>query len=346
MNRRLAYLDIGPGETRGVVTLDGRPERLLIVRDGDCAVQALGAQVVARVTAVEKAQALAFLDLGEGAPAILNLGGEVGAIVRGAAISVEIRAEARAGKGASVRYVGTAEGAPRLVSPGPGIADRLTALAKSESCITGQDARALADTAQDEAVLAAYPLKGGGTLHVELTRAFVALDVDLGAGTGAEAKLATRAANLAALNEAARVLRLKGLGGLAIIDLIGRGHDAPALLAAARAAFAADAGAAFGPVSRFGLLEFTIPRRERPVLERLLDAAGEPTVETTALRLVRALEREALADPGGRFTGLAAPEVAAAAAAPLAALTARTGPRLNLRAEPGRARGAIEITRA
>ena len=32
--RRQAYLDASPGEVRGVVTLDGRPERLLIARDG------------------------------------------------------------------------------------------------------------------------------------------------------------------------------------------------------------------------------------------------------------------------------------------------------------------------
>ena len=40
---RRAFLDRSPGETRGVVLLDGRPERLLIVRDGD-ATPRLGAR--------------------------------------------------------------------------------------------------------------------------------------------------------------------------------------------------------------------------------------------------------------------------------------------------------------
>ena len=46
MTERRLYLDVGVGETRGVVTLDGRPERLLIARDDDVAVQAQGAEVM------------------------------------------------------------------------------------------------------------------------------------------------------------------------------------------------------------------------------------------------------------------------------------------------------------
>ncbi|MEJ0066174.1 MAG: hypothetical protein WDM85_12770 [Caulobacteraceae bacterium] len=66
MTERRTYLDVGVGETRGVVTLDGRPERLLIRRDDDLACQALGAEVVGRVRKVERQLALAFIDLGEG----------------------------------------------------------------------------------------------------------------------------------------------------------------------------------------------------------------------------------------------------------------------------------------
>ena len=66
MSERRLYLDVAAGEIRGVVTLDGRPERLLIARDADEPVQALGARLVARVRAVDRANALAFLDLGVG----------------------------------------------------------------------------------------------------------------------------------------------------------------------------------------------------------------------------------------------------------------------------------------
>jgi Ribonuclease G/E len=144
--------------------------------------------------------------------------------------------------------------------------------------------------------------------------------------------------------ETARILRLKGLGGLVVIDLAGRGHDAPALLAAARAAFAPDnPGIAMSSVSRFGTLELTIPRRARPALEVLCDEAGGPRATTSAMAMIRALEREARADGGGRFEALAPPPVAQAAMGALARLNANMGGRLSVRAEPGR--GRCEVVR-
>jgi Ribonuclease G/E len=346
MSERRLYLDIGVGEARGVVSLDGRPERLLVARDGDPPAQNLGARVVARVRRVERAPGLAFLDLGEGPDAVLNLTGEIGRLVEGAAVEVEIRAEARGEKGASARFIGAAEGSPRLLAPGPSLEERLRHFERSGEIRTGAVARSMADGAQEEALRVQFTLPGGASLAIEPTRALIAVDVDLGAPPGADAKRAARAANFAALGTAARVLRLKGLGGLVVIDLIGRGHDGPALLAAARAAFGPDnPGVAFGPVSRFGTLELTLPRRARPALDILTDGTGAPSVLTEALRLIRALEREAAADGGGRFEGVAASDVAQAAAPALAALTARLGARLSVRGEEGRVRGDIEVVR-
>ncbi len=341
MSERRYFLDLGPGETRGVVTLDGRPERLMIERAGDAAVQVLGARVVARVTAVEKAQALAFLELGEGPAAVLNLTPDVGRLTQGAAVEVEIRAEARADKGASVKYLGPAEGPPRLLAPGPDVAERLAILQKAgEPSHRRRGPAGRPTEPRTEALRTSFPCRAADPASWRPTRALVALDVDLGAAPGADAKRAARAANFAALATAARALRLKGLGGLVVIDLIGRAHDAPALLAAARAAFAPDGpGVAFGPLGRFGTLEFTIPRRARPALHRLLDDAGAESVLTVALRLIRRLEREAAADPGGRFAALASAEVAEAGRAAFETLLARTGARLTLRGEAGRARG-------
>lgn len=346
MTDRRLYLDIGFGERRGVVTLGGLPERLLIERDGDLAVQTLGARVVARVRRVERAQALAFLDLGEEPDAILNLTPQTGPLAEGQSIEVEVRAEARMGKGASVRLAGPAEGPPRLVTAAPSLEERLRAYAKDAEIVTGRAARGTADVAQDEALRTLFRLPGGGTLAVEPTRALTAVDVDLGNRPGADAKRAARAANLAALALAARILRLKGLGGLVVIDLVGRGHDAPALLAAARAAFGPDnPGVALGPVGRFGALELTVPRRSRPAMDILTEGTGAASALTQALALVRSLEREAAQDGGGRFEGLAAVDVAEAAGPALAALNARLGGRLSLRGDPARGRTDIEVVR-
>jgi len=346
MTERRLYLDHGEGESRGVVSLGGKPERLLITREGDIAEQALGAQVIARVRSVQRSQALAFLDLGEGPDAVLNLLPDMPRLVEGASVEVEIRTQARAGKGASARLIGPAEGPPRLVMPGPSVEEQLRGFARDAQIQTGPVARSMADGAQDECLETIYGLPGGGSLAIEPTRALVAVDVDLGAGVGADAKRASRVANFAAINTAARVLRLKGLGGLVVIDLVGRGHDGPALLSAARAAFGPDnPGVAIGPVSRFGTLELTVPRRARPALDILTDGANGPSDLTQALALVRGLEREATADGGGRFVGVATLEIIQLATPILAGLIARLGARLSLRADPDRAGGAAEVAR-
>jgi Ribonuclease G/E len=349
MSQRRLYLDVGIGETRGVVTLDGRPERLLIERGETLAAQALGARLVARVRKVERAQAIAFLDLGEGPDGVLNLRPEMERFTEGQALEVEVRGEGRpdrggADKGATLRLIGPAQGAPRVLEAAPDVAAQLQAVAPRAELITGAAARRVADEAQEEALQTEFPLPGGGSVAIERTRALTAVDVDMGARPGPEAKRAARAANLAALNTTARVLRLKGLGGLVVIDLTGRGHDGPTLLSAARTAFAADnPGVALGPISRFGTLELTIPRRTRPALDVLADAAGVPTAHTEALAVIRALEREAAADGGARLEALASEDVVAAASAYLKDLIARVGARVSLRADPARTRAVHTV---
>ena len=346
MSARRLYLDDGPGERRGVATLDGRPERLLIEREAEVAVQALGARVVGRVRRLLKPAALAFIDLGEGPEGILNLGPETGGLTQGAAVEVEIRAEGRSGRGPTLRLVGPAQGDPRLLAAPPTLEERLQALAPDVIPLTGHLARSTADAAQSEALETEFPLPGGGTISIEPTRALVAIDVDLGERAGPSPKRASRAANLEALAQGARLLRLKSLGGLVVIDLVGRAHDAPAMLAAARSAFGADgAGVAFSAVSRFGTLELTLPRRQRPINEILLGGDGRLSALTVALMLARRLEAEAASDRGARLEAVADADVALAAQPLIAGMTAQFGQRLSVRGEAGRARERFEVRR-
>jgi Ribonuclease G/E len=346
MSQRRLYLDEGYGESRGVVTLEGRPERLLIVREDEAKVQALGAVVAARVRALDRPAGLAFLDLGQGPDAALNLSKEIGPLAEGQFIEVEIRAEGRKGKGPTAKWLGPAEGPVRLLRPAPDLAARLKHYASDAEIITGGVARTMADAAQDEALETVFSLPGGGSISVEPTRALTAIDVDLGARKAATPKQAARGANFAALAVAARVLRLKGLGGLVVIDLVGSSHDAPALISAARAAFGPDnPGVAMGAISRFGLLELSVPRRTRPCLDLLTDETGAPTPLTLALKLLRNLEREALADGGGRFVGLAREDVIVAARPSLSALTERLGARITLQAQAPGAAAELEVAR-
>lgn len=317
--------------------MGGKPERLLIARDDEPADLALGTRVVGRISAIEKGQAMAFVDLGAAADAVLNITAGIGPLAEGGWIEVEVKSEARRGKAPSVRWLGPATGPARVLTPGPGLEERMAMLSRGGAIEVGAAARAIADQAQDEALETVFPLPGGGSIAVECTRALTAVDVDVGQRRGDLAKRTVRAANLAAIGEAARVLRLKGLGGLVVIDLAGRGHDGPVLLAAARAAFAADnPGVSIGSVSRFGALELAAPRRRRPIIEILCEADGTLKPTTIAMDLARALDREANSDRGARLVGLAAPEVAEAASGALAKLTERFGQRLAIRGQPGR----------
>ena len=345
MSGRRIYLDDAPGERRGVVTLDGRPERLLISRDGDFPVQQLGARVAARVRTVERALSSAFLDLGEGPDALLSLTGPAASLHEGAAIEVEIVAEARRDKGAIARLIGKVEGSPRLISPAPSMAERLRAFAPEARLVEDALAREAADAAEAAALAVEHGLPGGGNIAIEATRALVAVDVDLGAGRGDPRRVA-RQTNLLAIAHTARLLRLKALGGLVVIDLIGASHDGAALTAAVKAAFAPDEpGVSVGPVSRFGLLQLVAPHRFQPVADRMCDASGAPTAQTMALRLLRALEREGRADGGARLVGRCSPPTAQATDPHMHGLIQRIGARFEIRAEPAFAADQFDVSK-
>jgi Ribonuclease G/E len=346
MSARRLYLDRGIGETRGVVTLDGEPERLILRRDGEDPRLRLGARLAARVASLEPALATAFLDLGGGAQAILPFKSDHRP-VRGQTVEVEIRGEPRTGKLAVARLLGNGEGPPRILAGPPDVADQLRAFARDVPLIEGRAAREAADAAEAAVIEIRHPISGGGHIFIEPTRALTAIDVDLGERKGADAKRVTRQANLAALAVAARLLRLKGLGGIVVIDLVGRGHDGAALLAAARAAFGPDnPGVAIGPVGRFGTMEIALPRRARPLAEQLCREDGALSDTTLALRLIRRVLAEAEIQSGAQLLAKAHPDIVGAAQPFAADLAARIGARFGLIAEPGSPRNRLDVAAA
>jgi hypothetical protein len=332
MADRRIYIDKAPGETRGVVTLDGRPERLLIERAGE-AWPRLGLRRRARVTLVDRALGLAVLDLGEGQEASLRLKADRAPPVQGQSLDIEIAIEPQGGKPAVARALpeeAAVEGALQSIS----LEQRLALLAPGGPVIVGAEARAVADEAEEEALAVEHALGGGVSLAIEPTRALTAVDVDLGSA-GGDGKRAARQANMTALAALGRLMRLKATGGLVVVDLVGRGHDGPALARAAQGAFAADQpGVVIGPITKFGTLELALPRRYRPVREILCDGGGRLTARTLALRLIRAIERQARAAPGDRLAARCAPEIAAAAAGPAETLKGIIGARFEVVPDP------------
>ena len=343
MSDRRIYLDRGIGETRGVVTLDGRPERLIIRRDEDEQRLMLGARLIARVTSIEPALATAFLDLGGGVEAILPFRADAKP-VRGQTLEIEIRGEPRRGKLATTRALGPAEGAPRLIAAAPDMVAELQHHARDAKLVGGRAARDVADEAEAEALEILHPLPGGGELAIEPTRALTAIDVDLSDRKGGDAKRVTRQANIAALGMAARLLRLKGLGGIVVIDLVGRGHDGNTLLATARAAFGPDnPGVLIGPVGRLGTMELSLPRRTRPLAEILCREDGALSDRTLAHRLIRRLEAEAASQPGARLGARCAPEVAKSVASLAKLLAEQIGGRFMITPDPTLPRDRFDL---
>jgi Ribonuclease G/E len=351
-SERRAYLYKGVGETVGVVTLDGRPERLFVAWPSDDPLDAEGVRGVARVKKIEKAFASAFVALPGGQDVILPLKPDMPKLVEGGLVEIEIKTASRAGKAAVARFVAEGQGEPRVLEGAPSIEERLRHHVKAGSPTTGDRALTAVEEAEADALATLFALPGGGDIAVEATRALTAVDVDLGAREATDSKRAARQANMAALNVAARVLRLKGLGGIIVFDLVGRGHDGQALTTAARNAFASDnPGVGIGAISKFGTLEMIVPRRAPPILDRLLAQDGaanpRPNPRYVARRLARALEREGRADPGGRLVARCAPAVAEAFAAELdAGVAERLGRRFIVENQSGWPDHRIEVSAA
>jgi Ribonuclease G/E len=335
-SERRAYLYKGVGEIVGVVTLDGRPERLFIDWPGDDPLDAEGVRGVARVKKIEKAFASAFVALPGGQDVILPMRPDMPPLVEGGLVEIEIKTASRAGKAAVARFVAAGEGEPRVLAQALTLEERLRHHVKAGSPTTGDKALAAVEEAESDALATLFDLPGGGDIAVEPTRALTSVDVDLGGREATDSKRAARQANMAALSVAARVLRLKGLGGIIVFDLVGRGHDGQAITTAARNVFAQDnPGVGVGAISKFGTLEMIVPRRAPPILDRLLALSGGLNPRYVARRLARALDREGRADPGGRLTARCASAVAEAFLEELdAGVAERLGRRFVVEAQP------------
>ena len=130
-------------------------------------------------------------------------------------------------------------------------------------------------------------------------------------GRGNAAQLASQL-NVSAAKEAARQVRLRGLGGIIAIDFVHmRGQpDRKAVEQAMRGAFKRDrAKVDVAPLSQFCVGELARQRRGRALSEFLRDDTGALSVETCALKALRRLQAEALSDRGRRQVLEVGPEV-------------------------------------
>jgi len=192
------------------------------------------------------------------------------------------------------------------------------------------------DAVFDAALASTLALSGGGSLHIEESQAAVLIDVDSGTPEAGSAKRAALAVNLAAAPAIARQLRLRQLGGGIIVDFVGLDGSRPRERVR-RAMAAALAGDPAQPEvlgwTRLGHLEIVRRRRFRPLGEAMLEPHGtRKSAITLAFEALRALAREARADPAANWRLVVASAVSAALQGPasgaLAALETRLGRRI------------------
>jgi Ribonuclease G/E len=331
------FLDETPGEVRGVVVREGRFDQLIIQREGDVSQHRLRARSIGRVAVIDSGLRGAFIDLGAGEPFGFLPMRKSDRTAAGQKVEVEVSAEPREHKGPTLRLIGAGEGEPRLLQAGPTVAEQFARLAPGVDVLTGPPAMRAGIEAEEEALApGALFVHLGVRLAVERTRALVAVDVDHAAAPGRDGRRDKGRANRDGLMQAARMIRLKGWGGLVAVDLVGTGHDGAAMLEAAKAAFGADPEIAYGPVNRFGVLMLSLPWRTTPLEERMNGPDGRPTAETRAIDAVRRLRLALATDTAAAYLTLRCPP---AIAARVEALAARLGPRARVKADPARLDG-------
>jgi ribonuclease G len=174
---------------------------------------------------------------------------------------------------------------------------------------------------EDEIATLSQPrvaLPSGGWITIEATEALTAIDVNSGSyiASGGLEETSLKI-NLEAAEAIGRQLRLRGIGGLSVIDFI---HLAEAaniqgvLDALNGACQKGRVPSQILGMSEFGLVEMTRKRVRDPLAKRLTedcrrcDGHGRrKTVETVAVEMMRRMERTAAAAPGKEIVLRAAP---------------------------------------
>jgi ribonuclease G len=370
----------GPGEWRAAWVEDGEPVELYVER-GDS--KPAGSIHLGRVVSVVPALDALLVDIGDERPALLRLrdAGD-GPREEGARIVVEVRREAWQEKAPLLTAKIAAPDLPALttraarldppaqLAPAPGFAANLklrlpapperifsddvaivpelraafpgVAIARQDAA----DGPVDLDAAFESGIAPTLALRGGGSVHIEVLRGMIFVDVDTGTPEGAGAERAALAVNRAAAALIARQMRLRNLSGGIAIDFVGmeRRGGRESVRAAMEAALAPDPAKpqALG-WTRLGHFEIVRPRRGRSLSDALLRLCADGTPAklpiTLAFEMLRAVHREARANPASAWLVRVSPDIKPAllgpAAAALRGLEARLGRDLLIETEQG-----------
>ncbi|MBI1233491.1 MAG: ribonuclease E/G [Alphaproteobacteria bacterium] len=337
---RIVAVEEAIGETRVALADNGRVVELHIERWSEAGLRArAGALYLGRIRTIDARLNAAFVDLGVGEPGFLPFGkaGRPAGLHEGAAIPVRVTREAHAGKGPTLaREEGEFSGdAPRLLEDAAPLAERVAARFQDAEARWADEVRIDIAEAIDEALSRDAAIPGGGRLIIEPTAALTAIDVDMAGrqGQGGAEKIAADL-NRSAAKEAARQIRLRGLGGVIAIDFVHM-RDRKLRVGVEQVLKAAvkhdPARIDIAPISPFGIVELARQRTGRSLAERLNGPDGQPSDETLALNAIHRLESEGRSDRRRQLKLRVSPPIAAWLEAEhiawREALTERIGPR-------------------
>ena len=294
--RRRAVIEDAIGETRAAIYEGRRLVEFHLRRHISPAKPAHARDIfTGRVTAIDPSVAGVFVDIGVGPAGLLKFASRksLPKLTEGMLLNVQISRAAIGSKGPNLTFIGEAS-ADKV---GPVKQNTLREyLTLKYPAITFDDTSV---SAIDDAVERRIAVKGGGSVWFDQTQALLAIDVDKGEG------LSPLESSISAGQLIASQLRLRGLGGLVVIDFpnLRQPKHRTSLLRNLERAFVSDpAIVKIAPMSRFGCVELTRSIEDISLDAQMNDRFGNPTLETQAVRAIRRLEREGLANGGAKLT--------------------------------------------
>jgi ribonuclease G len=165
-------------------------------------------------------------------------------------------------------------------------------------------------------------LPSGAWITIESTEALTAVDVNSGSFTQSGGLEETGfAVNLEASAEIGRQIRLRGIGGLIVVDFIHLGiedHRRRVCEALEKSLCFDRAPVQISPMTEFGIVAITRKRSREPLMRRgsvpcrACGGTGRAlSADSVAMEILRRVEREAAANPGAELVVEAAPDVVA-----------------------------------
>jgi len=299
--KRRAVIEEAIGESRAAIYEGRRLVELHVERNWQSTPRH-GDIYTGQVSSIDASVAGLWVDLGGDAlPGLLPFAAQknMPRLTEGQKVEVEILRSQIGSKGATLSFLDEAD-------VQPGVKTRLDLKGRLQRKYPGLTFDEAAVNAVDEACEIHIALSGGGSITLEQTQALLAIDVDKGGAASAAA-----AANQAA-KQIASQLRLRGLGGLVVIDFpnLRQPKQRKTLEKTLQAGFEADPFVTkFNALSRFGVIEMTRAKPDLSLDDIQNDKYGNPTIETQSLRALRRLTREAKVSAGAQLELTAPPKI-------------------------------------